>query len=154
MLSDEEKNEIQKEMEHYPIPQAACIDALRIVQKRHGWVSDEQLAAVAGELKMSPAELDSVATFYNLIYRRPVGRHVILICDSVSCWIVGYQKLLDALRARLGIGLGETTKDGRFTLLPMACLGACDGAPAMMIDDDLHTRIEPEQIDEILSRYE
>jgi NADH-quinone oxidoreductase subunit E len=102
---------------------------------------------------MTPDELDSVATFYSLIYRQPVGRHVILICDSVTCWIMGYEDLLAHLTDCLGIGLGETTEDGRFTLLPVACLGACDHAPAMMIGDELYDDLDRLKIDRILERY-
>jgi NADH-quinone oxidoreductase subunit E len=102
---------------------------------------------------MTPAELDAVATFYNLIFRKPVGKHVILVCDSVSCWIMGYERILQHLRDRLGIVLGETTADGVFTLLPIVCLGACDQAPAMMIDDELYGDLDAAKIDEILANY-
>ena len=105
---------------------------------------------------MSPSELDNVATFYNLIFRQPVGKHVILLCDSVSCWIMGYEKMRQHLSARLGIDLGGTTSDGEFTLLPIVCLGACDRAPAVMVDDDLHGDLDPQAMDrfeEILGRY-
>ena len=85
MLSPVEKEEIAAAAAHYELKKAAGIDALRIVQRHRGWVSDETLKEVAEALAMTPTELDSVATFYNLIFRRPVGRHVILICDSVSC---------------------------------------------------------------------
>jgi NADH-quinone oxidoreductase subunit E len=102
---------------------------------------------------MTPDELDSVATFYNLIFRKPVGRHVILVCDSVSCWIMGYERLRERLTARLGIRPGDTTADGRFTLLPIVCLGTCDHAPAMMIDEDLYRDIDPAAIDAILEQY-
>lgn len=103
---------------------------------------------------MTADELDSVATFYNFIFRKPVGRHVILICDSVSCWIMGYDRILERLKERLGIGFGETTTDGRFTLLPNVCLGACDHAPVMMIDEDLHIEVDPQMLDRILTQYE
>jgi NADH-quinone oxidoreductase subunit E len=102
---------------------------------------------------MSPTDVDSVATFYNLIYRKPVGRHVISICDSVSCWIMGYEQLRKHLHERLGIGFGETTPDNRFTLLPTVCLGCCDHAPAMMIDSDLHSDLDPKKIDAQLENY-
>ncbi len=138
----------------YPQKRAACIEALKVVQQHRGWVSDEALDDVAELLEMTPDELDGVATFYNLIFRKPVGRHVILICDSVSCWIMGYDNLRDHLKSRLGIDLGGTTPDGRFTLLPSVCLGACDHAPVMMIDDDLHLDLTPERIDQILAGYE
>jgi len=154
VLSDEERREIEAEVAIYPQKRAACIEALKVVQQHRGWVSDEALDDVAELLEMTPDELDGVATFYNLIFRKPVGRHVILICDSVSCWIMGYDNLLGHLRSRLGIDLGETTADGRFTLLPSVCLGACDHAPVMMIDDDLHLDLTPERIDQILAGYE
>jgi len=103
---------------------------------------------------MTPDELDGVATFYNHIFRKPVGRHVILICDSVTCWIMGYEDMIQHLRKRLEIDFGETTPDGRFTLLPHVCLGCCDHAPAMMIDDDLYQDLDLEKIDRILGAYE
>jgi NADH-quinone oxidoreductase subunit E len=153
MLTDEERREIQSEAAPSVHKRAAGPEALKIVQRRRGWVSDEALEEVAAALEMTPAELDSVATFYNLIFRRPVGRHVILVCDSVSCWVMGYEDIRRHLAARLGIALGETTADGRFTLLPIVCLGACDRAPAMMIDDELYGNLTPQRIDEILARY-
>src|SRR4030042_2346582 len=154
MLTEAEQKEIEAEIAHYPNKRAACVDALKIVQKHYGWISDESLKDVADFLEMTPDELDGVATFYNLIFRHPVGKHVILICDSVSCWIMGYDTLRGTLRSRRGTDLGETTPDGRFTLLPSVCLGACDRAPVMMVDDDLHLDLTPERIDQILAGYE
>jgi NADH-quinone oxidoreductase subunit E len=154
MLSQIEIAEIQQAAIHYPDKRAACIDALRIVQRHHGWVSDTALTELAELLAMTPDELDGVATFYNLIFRRPVGRHTILLCDSVSCWILGYERLRAHLRARHGVDFGQTTADGRFTLLPVPCLGACDRAPAMMVDEDLHLDLTPQAMDEVLARYE
>jgi NADH-quinone oxidoreductase subunit E len=153
MLSPEERHEIEAEMRRYPDRHAATIDALKIVQRRRGWVTDEALNDVAELLDVSPHDLDGVATFYNLIYRQPVGRHVILLCDSVSCWIRHYQHLRQALNDRLGIDFGETTTDGRFTLLPIVCLGACDHAPVLMIDEDLHRDVTVEGMEEILAMY-
>jgi NADH-quinone oxidoreductase subunit E len=137
----------------YEARRGACIEALRIVQRSHGWISDDRLREVARLLDMSPDELDGVATFYNLIFRRPVGRHVILICDSVSCWIMGYEALRDTLQARLGVRLGETTADNRFTLLPIVCLGACDHAPTIMIDEDLHRDVDAARLEAVLEQY-
>lgn len=153
MLSMEEINEIAAETAHYPKREAGCIDALKIVQRHRGWVSDESVHDIAGHLGMSATDVDSVATFYNLIYRKPVGRHVISICDSVSCWIMGYEQMRKHLHERLGIGFGETTPDNRFTLLPTVCLGCCDHAPAMMVDSDLHSDLDPEKIDAQLENY-
>ncbi len=154
MLSEQEKEEIRAELRNYDQRRGASTEALKIVQRHRGWISEEAIHEVADFLDMTVHELDSIATVYNLIYRQPVGRHVILLCDSVSCWIMGYNPLLEHLRERLGIGLGETTEDGRFTLLPMACLGACDRAPVMMVDEDLHDFLTPEKIDQVLAQYE
>lgn len=132
---------------------AAGLDALKVVQKRFGYISDPHLAEVAALLDMTPAELDGVATFYNLIFRRPVGRHVILLCDSVACWIMGEGGARAQLRERLGIRPGETTADGRFTLLPIVCLGHCDHAPAMMVDEDQYGDLDSARLDAILERY-
>jgi NADH-quinone oxidoreductase subunit E len=153
MLSVEEINEIAAETAHYPKREAGCIDALKIVQRHRGWISDESVHDIAVHLGMSSTDVDSVATFYNLIYRKPVGRHVITICDSVSCWIMGYEQMRKHLHERLGIGFGETTRDNRFTLLPTVCLGCCDHAPAMMIDSDLHSDLDPKKIDAQLENY-
>jgi NADH-quinone oxidoreductase subunit E len=154
MLTVEERTEIEAEFGNYPNRQAACIDALKIVQRHRGWVSDEALQDIAELLGMSGADLDGVATFYNLIFRRPVGRHVIFVCDSVSCWIMGSEGETRQLAQKLQVRPGETTADGRFTLLPIVCLGACDHAPVMMIDDDLHVDVEPQKLDEILEQYQ
>ncbi len=153
MLSPEERQEIEAELARYPQKQAVCIDAMKVVQRHRGWVSDENIRDIAELLGMSPDDLDSVATFYNLIYRKPVGRHVILLCNSVSCWIMGYERLREQLSQRLGIQFGETTHDGRFTLLPIVCLGTCDHAPALMIDSDLHGGLSPDSVERILENY-
>ncbi|MBD0316220.1 MAG: NADH-quinone oxidoreductase subunit NuoE [Nitrospiraceae bacterium] len=153
MLTEPEQREIEEELRHYLDKRAACIEALKIVQRHHGWVSDEHLKQLAGVLGMTADELDGVATFYNLVFRKPVGRHAILLCDSVSCWIMGYEEVRRHLYENLGIRMGETTLDGRFTLLPIVCLGACDHAPAMMVDEDLHENLTPDRIDRVLDAY-
>ncbi len=153
MLSDDEKREIEAESRHYQDQQALCIEALKVVQSRRGWVSDDAIADVAAFLRFAPSELEAVATFYNMIFRRPVGSHVILLCDSVSCWIMGYQRLREHLAKTLGAQVGETTSDGRFTVLPSVCLGDCDHAPVMMVDTDHYQDLDPVKLDDILNRY-
>lgn len=153
MLTDSETQEINAELAHCVTKQSTSVEALNIVQRNRGWISDETMKDVAAILEMTPDELDAVATFYSFIFRRPVGRHVILVCDSVSCWVMGYNPLLDILKTNLNIGFNETTEDKRFTLLPISCLGACDRAPAMMVDDDLYGPVTPEMMDEILDKY-
>ncbi len=152
-LSAEEVQAIEAEIAHLPDRESAAIDALLIVQEKRGWISDESLAAIAGLLGMSTADLDSIATFYNLIYRRPVGRHVVMVCDSVSCYVMGCDRLRGALEDKLGVRPGQTTEDGRFTLLPIVCLGACDRAPAMQIDKELFGPVAPGDLDGILGGF-
>jgi NADH-quinone oxidoreductase subunit E len=152
MLSDRERHLIETEARSFPDRRAAVSEALMIVQESRGWVSDEAVADVAQALGMSADEVDGVATFFELVFRRPVGKHVILACDSVSCWVTGYEGILDHLKHRLGIGLGETTADGLFTLLPAGCLGVCEQAPAMMIGDEVFGNLTPGKVDEILSQ--
>jgi NADH-quinone oxidoreductase subunit E len=153
MLTQEERREIEAELPNYPHKHNACIDALQAVQRHRGWISDAAIRDIAEFLDMSPDEVDGVATFYNLIFRRPVGRHVVRVCNSVSCWLTGYRDVLAHLKGRLGIDYAQTTGDGRFTLLPMECLGACDRAPTMMIDEELFTHLTREKIDRILQSY-
>jgi NADH-quinone oxidoreductase subunit E len=154
MLTETEIQAINHEIELLPHKKAAVIEALKIVQQHRGWVSDESVEAIAAYLEISPAEVDSVATFYNLIFRKPVGRHIILLCDSISCYIMGYGHLYEALQQRLAIRFGETSRDQCFTLLPNACLGCCDHAPAMMIDENLYRDVTVEMLDQILSEYQ
>jgi NADH-quinone oxidoreductase subunit E len=153
VLTPEERREIEEGLAQYLDRRSGTIEALQVVQRHRGWVSDEGVKDVAEALGVSPEDVDGVATFYNLIFRQPVGRHVILLCDSVSCWVTGQDRIREELKAKLGIGMGETTEDGRFTLLPIACLGACDRAPAMMVDDELFGPLDAATVDEALARY-
>jgi NADH-quinone oxidoreductase subunit E len=116
-------------------------------------VSDESVKDIATMLNMSNEEVDGIATFYSRIYRKPVGRNIILLCDSVSCMIMGYDSLYGHISKKLGIKFGETTSDSRFTVLPNSCLGDCDNAPAMMVNNDHYNKLTIEKIDEILDRY-
>ncbi len=135
-------------------PRSACVAAMKFIQDRRGWVNDEAMAWLSKKLDVNLSDLESVATFYSLVFRKPVGKHVILMCDSVSCWIMGCESVRDHLRRRLGIDLGQTTPDQRFTWLTIPCLGACDMAPAMMVDEILCGPLTPELIDKILDACE
>lgn len=152
-LHPADETAMHDEVHHFEQPQAACIEALKIVQRRHGWVPDGAIPAIARVLGIGPGEVEGVATFYSLIFRQPVGRHVILVCDSSSCFLSGFEELRQALVDQLGIDYGQTTSDNRFTLLPVCCLGACDGAPALMIDDDTYGPVTPEDLPGLLEGY-
>ncbi len=149
-LSPAERAAIAALIAHVPAPRAACTDVLRYVQERHGYISDRCLGEIAIMLAMSVAELDEVATFYNLLFRRPVGETVMFLCDSITCWMLGQPDLQAHLHRRLGIKLGETTADGRFTLLPIVCLGHCDHAPAMLMGTALHGDLDRGKLDALL----
>jgi NADH-quinone oxidoreductase subunit E len=151
-LSLAEIQEIKAEMRHYEDKTAVSIEALKIVQKYRRWVSDECLVAIAGLLDISPAQLEGVATFYNLIYRQPVGKTVIHYCNSVTCWMLGAEKVRERLCRHLNVELGEMSADGEFTILPIVCLGACDHAPVVMIGDELKLDITEDDVNEILGR--
>jgi NADH-quinone oxidoreductase subunit E len=148
-LSEQEIEQIEDEVRLLPNRQAAAIDALKIVQGYRGWISDESLASIAKVLQMSTEELDGIATFYNLIYRHPVGEKVVLFCDSVSCWLMDGDKVCDRIKQKLRIEYGETTGDGKYTLLPVTCLGDCDHAPAMMIGEELHHDLDAADVDRL-----
>lgn len=157
MLSENEKKEIEEELKSLPYKSAAVIEALKIVQKYRRWVSDEAIKDIAEFLEISRDEVDAVATFYNMIYRKPVGKNVIHVCDSVSCWIMGYNDIFSYISKKYNIKMGETSEDGKFTLLPVQCLGTCDHAPAMLIEKKLYRDLTPDhekKIDEILKKYE
>lgn len=153
VLSEDEQHEIEHALTHYPDGRAASIDALKAVQKRRGWVPDAAIPVLAQAIGISAAELEGVATFYSLIFRQPVGRHVIKVCDSISCHLTGYDELKAELVKQLGINYGQTTRDSRYTLLPICCLGACDRGATMMIDDDLHGPVNPADVAAILGNY-
>ncbi|GBQ09423.1 NADH-quinone oxidoreductase subunit NuoE [Swaminathania salitolerans] len=134
--------------EHHP--RGAAIEALRLVQERFGWINDAHLAHTARILGMSQADLDGIATYFNLLFRKPVGKNVVMLCDSVSCYIMGAEQTRERLCRKLGVKMGETTPDGEFTVLPIVCLGHCDHAPAMLVGKDLFGPVRPEDIDGII----
>lgn len=154
VLSETERSAIEHEMHHYEDPRAASIEALKIVQKERGWVPDGAADAIGEVLGIPASDVEGVATFYSQIFRQPVGRHIIRVCDSMTCYIGGHESLLDCLKEKLGIVPGQTTADGRFTLLPVCCLGNCDKAPAVMIDDDTYGNLDAQGIAQLLEDYQ
>ncbi len=130
----------------------AAVDVMKELQRHYGWLTDETVVEAAELLGLTPLQVEELATFYEMIYRRPVGKRVIHVCDSISCWAVGGKSLMAHLAAKLGVEPGGTTADGMFTLLPCCCLGTCGEAPTLMIGDTLYGRVTPERGEEILSR--
>lgn len=151
LLSPEEIAELQGQIAAVHEPRELIVEVLQAVQKRHGWVSDDGVKLAAKLLGLSPLQIDEVATFYDKIYRSPVGRKVIHVCDSICCWSRGAETVYRHLQQVLGIAPGETTSDGLFTLLPTCCLGACGQAPAMRIGDRLYGELTVERVNAILA---
>ncbi|MFZ3155194.1 NADH-quinone oxidoreductase subunit NuoE [Pseudomonas sp.] len=154
ILSAAEQAAIEHEMHHYEDPRAASIEALKIVQKARGWVPDGAADAIGEILGIPASDVEGVATFYSQIFRQPVGRHIIRVCDSMTCYVGGHESVVAEMHKQLGIGLGETTNDSRFTLLPVCCLGNCDKAPALMIDDDTFGDVQPDGVAKLLEAYQ
>ncbi len=122
----------------------AAVDVMKELQRHYGWLTDEALEEASQLLGLSPLQVEELATFYEMIHRRPVGRHVVLVCDSISCWASGGETLLESLSHSLGVEPGSTTADGAVTLLPCSCLGNCGEAPCMMVGEKQYGRLTPE----------
>nr|WP_154101261.1 NADH-quinone oxidoreductase subunit NuoE [Buchnera aphidicola] len=152
-LKQSEISEILLKKKCYIDARAACIEALKIVQKNRRWVSPEAISDIAKILSISECDVEGVATFYCHIFRQPIGRYLIRYCDSVVCFINGYCDVEKQLVCSLGIKSGETTKDHRFTLLPTCCLGACDKGPALLINEQLYTNLNSKKIVNVLEKY-
>ncbi len=151
-LTDKEIDAIEHEVAIMETAEAAGIEALKVVQQARGWVSDDSLYAVSDLLQVPVAQLEEVATFYNLIYRQPVGQLVIHLCDSISCHLLDYQSVYKAISTHLNITYGQTSEDGVFTLLSNACLGACDKSPVMMVGSHQYFNVTPESAIAILAQ--
>jgi NADH-quinone oxidoreductase subunit E len=150
MTSDDKIRGLQKRLSGIDYPRELAIDVLFAFQERDGYLTDDGLREAAELLGADPMELEEIATFYDFIYREPVGKFVIHVCDGLTCWMFGQESVMDYLCRRLEIAEGETTRDGLFTLLPAACIGHCDRAPAMLINGVAYGPLTPEKIDSTL----
>ncbi|XBC38856.1 MAG: NADH-quinone oxidoreductase subunit NuoE [Buchnera aphidicola (Melaphis rhois)] len=153
ILSNEEKTEILNKKNDYEDARASSIEALKIVQKKRGWISKKAIYEIAKILDISASDLEEIATFYSQIFRYPVGRNIIRYCDSVVCYMYDCEKIRHFLENHLNIIIGETTKDLRFTLLPICCLGNCDKAPTIMINDTIFSRVTLKSIVKLLELH-
>jgi len=152
MLPKELKKSLEEKIAHADHRREMVVDVMLALQEHYGYLSDEAVEAVAALLAMSPLEVDELATFYTFIYREPVGKYVIHVCDSVICWLEGYESIKNYLCKKLNIDIGGTTTDGLFTLLPVCCIGYCDLSPAMLINREVYGHLTPEKIDAVLER--
>jgi len=152
MLPDELKMELIQKIAATDHPRELVVDVMFAMQDHYGYLCDAAVTETAALVGMTTVEVDELATFYPFIYREPVGRYVIHVCDSVICWMDGHESLQNHLMQRLGIAMGETTADGLFTLLPVCCIGYCDRAPAILINKKVYGELTPEKLDDIIAR--
>jgi NADH-quinone oxidoreductase E subunit len=145
--------ELEALKKRYRDRRAAILPVLYKAQEEFGWLSDEALEAVSRELNVPRALVRGVATFYSMYRHAPKGRHLIQLCTNVSCMVFGAESLLDLFRSKYGLEPGGTTKDGRLSLVVMECIGACDSAPAMLVNNDLHDGLHVQNIMRILEGY-
>ena len=150
MLPAELKAKLKTEIEAFDHTREAAIDILTAIQEHYGYLSDVAVEEAAELLKMSPLEVDELATFYTFLYREPVGKFVIHVCDSLICWMEGEENLVEHLSRALEIGMGETTADGLFTLLPVCCIGYCDRAPAILVNRKVHGPLTIEKLNGLI----
>ena len=150
MIPTEVKKSLEERIGAASHPEELVVDVMMEYQDHLGYLNDDAVVEVAGLLGMTPLQIDELATFYTFIFREPVGKYVIHVCDSLICWMDGYLPIVDYLKNKLKIQVGETTGDGLFTLLPVCCIGYCDRAPAMMINKKVYGFLTPEKIDRIL----
>jgi NADH-quinone oxidoreductase subunit E len=150
MLPSPLKQKLVEDIARVDHPREMAIDVINVLQEHYGYFSDEALAQAADLLNMSSLELEELATFYTFIYREPVGKYVIHVCDSLICWMENGENLLAHLKEKLGIGVGETSADRLFTLLPVCCIGYCDRAPAILVNRKVHGPLTVETLDRLI----
>ena len=151
-LSKQSKREIQKIRDEYPDPQSALLPALYLAQQDYcGWLPEQAFDEVAEVMDLPSTQVAAAATFYTMLNKRPVGRHLIQVCTNVSCSLLGAEHLLSYISGKLGIEVGKTTQDGKFTLLEVECLGSCGTAPMMQVDDEYHENLTEGKVDQILA---
>jgi NADH-quinone oxidoreductase subunit E len=145
------KEQIAELRTRYPTSEAVLLPALHLAQKAWGgWLPDEAIAAVAAELNLPVAKVYGVVTFYDLYHQHPVGRHRIRVCTNLSCQLRGADEIMEVLHQELGVGEDEITPDGRCTYVHFECLGSCDTAPMMMVDDTYHENLTPQRVRQVL----
>jgi NADH-quinone oxidoreductase subunit E len=152
MLPEELRESLAERIAGGSHPRELVVDLIFTVQEHYGYLGDEALEEVAELVGMSPLEVESIATFYTFIYREPVGKYVIHVCDSVICWMDGYESIREHLCRKLEIEMGETTPNGMFTLLPVCCIGYCDRSPAILINKKVYGPLTIEKLDQILEK--
>ncbi len=151
MFSEANEKKLDKIITRYPVKRSAILPALYIAQEEHGYVTDDDVKYLAERLDMRVNEVEEVVTFYTMYSRKPIGKYKLQVCRTLSCWLQGAEQITERIQHKLGCRIGETTPDGRFTLVEVECLGYCDLAPCMQVNFDYHEKVTPERVDEIIA---
>jgi NADH-quinone oxidoreductase subunit E len=149
-VSDAARAEMEQALTRYPNKRSAVLPVLWILQKEHGWLPPDALRFAASFLELDEPEVFGVATFYTMFNLQPVGKYHLQVCMTLSCSLMGADRLFRHLEKRLGVGHGETTADGRFTLRRVECLAACGGGPCMQVNFDFHENLDEASVDRLL----
>ncbi|MFZ4576520.1 MAG: NADH-quinone oxidoreductase subunit NuoE, partial [Phycisphaerales bacterium] len=145
------KEQLTREiLPRYEVKQGALLPCLHTVQHEYGWIPHQAMMEIAAFLQIAPSQVIDTASFYEEYWLKPKGKHLIQVCRSIACEVCGHEKITEAIKAHLNIDVGETTDDGRFTLIELECLGSCDTAPVMLVDEKLHERLTPEMAVKII----
>ena len=152
MFSRSVQKEFQDLLQKYPFKRSAILPALYLVQREHGYLTSEGIEYVAGLIGLTPAQVTEVATFYTMLFMKPVGKNILWVCHNLSCVLCGAEEIIRHLEKKLQIKVGETTPDGKFTLLRQECLASCDTAPVMQVNDDYEEKLTLQRVDEIIEK--
>ena len=150
MIPDNLRKSLENRVATAVTAREAAVDVMKALQAHFGWLTDEAVGLAAELLGLSRLQVEELATFYEMIYRRPVGEKVVHVCDSISCWCAGYDRIIDHLKDRLGVEPGGTSADGKYTLIPCCCMGRCGDGPVMSVGDNIYENLTPERVDQIL----
>jgi NADH-quinone oxidoreductase subunit E len=150
MFSQANEKKLDEIISHYPVKRSAILPALYIAQEEHGYVTDDDVKYLSQRLDMHVNDVEEVVTFYTMYSRKPTGKYKLQVCRTLSCWLMGAEQIVEHLEHKLGCGIGETTKDGKFTLQEVECLGYCDLAPCLQVNFDYHERVSVESADKLI----
>jgi len=150
MYSEANERKLDKIITYYPVKRSAILPALYIAQEEHGYVTDDDIKYLAERLDMRVNEVEEVVTFYTMYSRKPIGKYKLQVCRTVSCWLLGAEQITEHIEHKLGCEVGETTKDGKFTLVEVECLGYCDLAPCLQVNFDYHEKVTVESVDKLI----
>lgn len=150
MFSNANEKKLDEIITHYPVKRSAVLPALYLAQEEHGYVTDEDVKYIAQRLDMRVNEVEEVVTFYTMYSRKPVGKYKLQVCRTLSCMLLGAEQIAEQIEHKLGIGINETTPDGKFTLQEVECLGYCDLAPCLQVNFDYHEKVTAQDVDRLI----